>query len=149
VLSCSDDDDSPKVAAETYFEVSPEANVTLPVWVLSPSADETALVIVHGGPGVGAIGFFDPEQAVLKEIAKVHPTIIYDQRSAGGIIQGKPGTDISINKHVSDLKFVVDEVKKRYSNIKKVVLLGHSWGVQLSAKFAGCSCSFGRWIHFH
>lgn len=136
VLQACSDDDNTSNAPVSYFEFQPEATVRLPVWVQNPSATGTAIIIVHGGPGVGAIGIFDPEQTIVPKLADDNLVVLYDQRSAGGLILGSADQDLSIERHAADLKALVDEVKSRYKGIDKIVLVGHSWGVPLSVKFA-------------
>lgn len=106
------------------------------MWVHNTRAEGTAIIVVHGGPGVGAIGVFDPEQTIVPKLADTNMVVLYDQRTAGGLILGSANQDLSIERQAADLKAVVDEIKKRYKNISRVVLVGHSWGVPLSVKYA-------------
>jgi proline iminopeptidase len=82
------------------------------------------VVIVHGGPGLDMnylVENFVP-------LARTHRLIFYDQRGSG---RSTLTTNVTANQHVDDL----DALRRRL-RVRRLTLLGHSWGAGLTALYA-------------
>jgi proline iminopeptidase len=103
----------------------------MPVTVGGNLDSEKMLVVIHGGPGGSAIVYRDQytRDYVEKEFAMVY----WDQRFAGGTQGNTGGTHISAFRE--DLKKLIQLLKAKYGNNKKIYLFGHSWGGFLSPYF--------------
>lgn len=104
-------------------------------WVLSrgSSRKNPVLLILHGGPGAGAIGF---EREFGRELEKEFIVVNWDQRGAGktfGIFT--IGDELSPEAFLSDTEKVVRHLKEKF-HVQKIYLLGHSWGGYLGAIYA-------------
>lgn len=88
----------------------------------------TPIVIVHGGPGLDQ-SYLQPQ---MQELAKHFEVIFYDQRGSGKSLKTKINESY-INTH----QFVDDLERLRIGlGIKKMVLMGHSWGGFLAMYYA-------------
>ena len=85
------------------------------------------IIVLHGGPGLDHT-YLLPQ---LKELAKNHKLIFYDQRGSGKSSGAIDSESININNFVSDL-----EGLRKALEIKKMNLLGHSWGGLLAMYYA-------------
>src|SRR5687768_1442617 len=83
------------------------------------------LVFLHGGPGQNMYGV-GPD---LLPLAGSFVLIMYDQRGCGNSETGDTAI-LSADRHVEDL----EEIRK-YFSIKKMMLIGHSWGAMLAAMY--------------
>jgi proline iminopeptidase len=86
------------------------------------------IIVVHGGPGLDQ-GYLLPQ---MLELAKDHEVIFYDQRGSGRSLEA------SIDpKYISSNQFAKDlETLRLELDLKKVALIGHSWGGFLSMSYA-------------
>jgi proline iminopeptidase len=77
------------------------------------------IVVLHGGPG------FDHRQFLpyIWELAERHKVILFDQRGTGLSSGPIDATSISIESFIAD----IEGIRKAFG-IKKMNLLGHSWG---------------------
>ena len=85
------------------------------------------LVVLHGGPGntmFSILPDFEP-------LAKKHTVIYYDQRGNGRSDLVESSEQLAISKHIEDLEAV-----RQYFNLKKLTLLGNSWGGLLVSFYA-------------
>lgn len=98
---------------------------------LKPESD-IALVHLHGGPGE-AESFFAP---LFLPAFPSYNLIYFDQRGAGKTqIKSKtPIEEITMDNLIDDLHYLIDFVKREL-NIKKIVLVGHSFGTVLAHEF--------------
>src|SRR5215471_1921130 len=87
----------------------------------------TPLVVLHGGPDFD-MSYLLPELDSLSD--KFH-LIYYDQRGRGRSADGVKPDDVTLESEVADL----DQVREHF-HLKKVVLLGHSWGTVLALEYA-------------
>ena len=85
------------------------------------------VVVVHGGPGLDQ-GYLSPD---LEPLAESRTLIFYDQRGAGRSTLVSNATSLHLEAHIADLEAV-----RRHFGIEHVVLLGHSWGALLAARYA-------------
>jgi proline iminopeptidase len=86
------------------------------------------IIVVHGGPGLDQ-GYLLPQ---MLEFAKDHEVIFYDQRGSGRSLES------SIDpKYISSDQFTKDlETLRLKLGLKKVAIIGHSWGGFLSMSYA-------------
>jgi len=82
------------------------------------------IIVVHGGPG----GDYEYLKA-LKDLAKNHRVIFYDQRGNG--LSPRVDTGLTIEKNLADLHAIV----QYFSSEGQVKLIGHSWGGMLVAGY--------------
>jgi len=86
------------------------------------------IIIVHGGPCAG-MSYLLPQ---MKELAKNHQIIFYDQRGCG-----KSCASIINEKTVTIEQFVQDlEDFRKKLHLEKFTLMGHSFGALLSMNYA-------------
>jgi proline iminopeptidase len=86
------------------------------------------IIVVHGGPGLDQ-GYLLPQ---MLELAKDHEVIFYDQRGSGRSLEASIDTEcINSNQFAKDLETLRLEL-----DLKKVALIGHSWGGFLSMSYA-------------
>jgi proline iminopeptidase len=88
------------------------------------------VLCLHGGPGLDSSYFF-PETARfgpgLRELAREHRVIAYDQRGCGG--SGVPEVDqpLALSRHVDDIEAV-----RRALGLERPAILAHSFGTVLA-----------------
>ena len=85
------------------------------------------LVVVHGGPG-NTMNSILPD---LEPLSKDHIVIYYDQRGNGRSDLVRDGKALEISRHIDDLEAI-----RHHFHIKKLTLLGNSWGGLLAGYYA-------------
>lgn len=86
------------------------------------------IIVVHGGPGLDQ-SYLLPQ---MLELAKDHQVVFYDQRGSGKSLEATLDA-----RHVNLSQFAEDLEKIRQKFVfKKVTLIGHSWGGQVSMSYA-------------
>ncbi|MEZ4950518.1 MAG: alpha/beta hydrolase [Saprospiraceae bacterium] len=127
MLQCSNDEG----IVEQFFLKNNEA--VMPVLVKGNTASKVFIILLHGGPGDGAIrsysdpGFFDA-------LEERYAVVYWDQRCAG-LSQGNcDPSGLSVSAYVNDLEKLVTLVKSHY-DIESLFLLGHSWGGTLGLAY--------------
>jgi pimeloyl-ACP methyl ester carboxylesterase len=127
MMHCSKEDG----IVEQFFLKNDEA--VMPVLVKGNTASKVFIILLHGGPGDGAIrsysdpGFFD----VLEER---YAMVYWDQRCAG-LSQGNCNPEgLDVAAYVNDLEKLVRLVNSKY-DIESLFLLGHSWGGTLGLSY--------------
>lgn len=85
------------------------------------------VVVIHGGPGLDH-SYLLPQ---MRELAKDHKLIFYDQRACGRSSIKVPPATISIGGFVEDLHGL-----RQALELEKVHLLAHSWGGLLAMNYA-------------
>lgn len=86
------------------------------------------VIVVHGGPGLDQ-SYLLPQ---MLELAKDHEVIFYDQRGSGRSLEATLDP-----KYISSDQFAKDlETLRLELGLKKVALIGHSWGGFLSMSYA-------------
>ena len=88
---------------------------------------QKTLVVVHGGPG-GSLESVRPD---FGRLAKGRTVIYYDQRGNGRSDLVDDEAKLAVPKHIADLDAV-----RRHFKLKKLTLLGNSWGGFLIAAYA-------------
>jgi proline iminopeptidase len=85
------------------------------------------VVVLHGGPGFDK-SYLAPD---LEPLGKSYVVIFYDQRGSGKSTLVTDSAIINIDAHIADLEAV-----RQHFSIRKLSLIGHSWGALLAARFA-------------
>ena len=100
-----------------------------PVVIYGASDASTLILFQHGGPGLPEL---DPLPASLRELAQDHLVASWAQRSTP-LASGRSATERNtISQHIDDMHLVLGALKARYPQVRRVVLMGHSWGVSLT-----------------
>ena len=95
------------------------------VRVVGAGAD--TVIAIHGGPGVdleSIAGDFAP-------LAAQHTVIFYDQRGGGKSQIVADPAQLTLDRHLADLEAV-----RAHFGIRKMTLVGHSWGGLLAVLYA-------------
>ena len=111
-----------------YFE---NRGATMPVYLEGNISSNKILIMIHGGPGDGALYFNTPEAT---EIAEREFAIAYWDQRAAGISQGNT-MSVNLIDYTDDLKKLILLLRSRYGNSKEIYLLGHSWGGLIAPLF--------------
>ncbi|HMQ06634.1 MAG TPA: alpha/beta hydrolase [Saprospiraceae bacterium] len=103
----------------------------MPVTVSGNTASGKMILIIHGGPGGGALVYKD---SYMDEIVERDFAVVYwDQRYAGGS-QGNGGPS-HISNFRRDIMKLIHLLKSKYGSQQKIYLFGHSWGGFLAPYF--------------
>lgn len=98
------------------------------IYIRGENKEKPILLMLHGGPGTGQIGFIRKFQTELEEKFVV---VQWDQRGAGLSYSKKvPLETMKIDQFVQDTIEVTNYILNRL-NRKQVYLVGHSWGTIL------------------
>ena len=128
-----------------YFHLDNDG-ARMPIWVTGNFDSDVILITVHGGPGDSGMGFHVSKG--FRNLEKDYMLAYWDQRFSG-MAQGH--TDLSTmnpDQFIEDTEKVVQLIKQKYPD-KKLFMLGHSWGGQLSAGYLGRdnhASNFKGWI---
>lgn len=85
------------------------------------------LVVIHGGPGFTMDYFLDD----LAPLSNNHTLLFYDQRGTGRSTLVSDSISLSASRFVQDLEAI-----RRHFGMKRLSLLGHSWGSAVAALYA-------------
>ncbi len=85
------------------------------------------IILVNGGPGLS----HDYLLPYLAKLAETNLVIFYDQRGCGLSMDEINSDSIQIETFVEDLEAIRSEL-----GLKKITILGHSWGGFLAMKYA-------------
>ncbi len=85
------------------------------------------LIIVHGGPGLSQEYLINE----LSPLTKNHFVIFYDPRNSGKSTAKEDLSDLTLEVSSEDIEAI-----RKFYGLKKVSLLGHSWGALVAAKYA-------------
>lgn len=100
----------------------------MPIWVEGNPANNTMIIILHGGPGGNALVYNDLLKVMSDGLEENYLLAYWDQRSSGNARGNYDKEAVSLNQMREDLDLVVDLMKDQYGAGLKVFLLGHSWG---------------------
>ena len=136
---------SPYYTDGDFFYLSHEG-AKLPVWVKGNVESDVILILVHGGPGDSGISF--NITTGFKLLEDDYLVAYWDQRFSG-LEQGNSDPDrMNPDDFIEDTEKLVQLIQDRYPG-KKLFMMGHSWGGQLSAGYLGRDnhfTSFKGWI---
>jgi pimeloyl-ACP methyl ester carboxylesterase len=120
-------------SAGDFFHLS-HKGAKMPVWVKGNFNSDVMIVTVHGGPGDSgmehhiALGF--------KYLEEDYLMVYWDQRYSG-MTQGRYDQETQTpDQFIEDTEKIVQLLQARYPD-KKLFMMGHSWGGQLSAGYLG------------
>ena len=86
------------------------------------------MVVLHGGPGLDQ-SYLLPQ---MMELAKNHEVIFYDQRGSGRSVDAlSNASTLNIDQFTKDLEALRAKFK-----LKKMILVGHSWGGLLAMNYS-------------
>lgn len=88
---------------------------------------KNVIVVLHGGPGSNMNAVW----LDLEPLAKKHTVLMYDQRGGGRSEIIKDPAKLKYSDHVRDL-----EALRKQFGLKRMVLVGESWGAGLAALYA-------------
>tara|TARA_B100000963_G_C22608193_1_gene663604 strand:- start:814 stop:1845 length:1032 start_codon:yes stop_codon:yes gene_type:complete len=104
----------------------------MPVHIHGNLTNSVVLLIVHGGPGGSGLDYRSGKYTVPLE--NKYAVAYWDQRGQGMSHGRYTNAELTVDKMVSDLDAVIRVLKNKY-NDAKIVVLGHSWGGTLTAKY--------------
>jgi len=116
-----------------FFHLS-HKGANMPVWVKGNFNSDVMIVTVHGGPGDS--GMEHHIARGFKYLEEDYLMVYWDQRYSG-MTQGRydPETQTP-DQFIEDTEKIVQLIQARYPD-KKLFMMGHSWGGQLSAGYLG------------
>lgn len=85
------------------------------------------VLVLHGGPGLDH-GYLAPD---LEPLAASHRLVFYDQRGGGRSTIVSDAPLLGLDAHIEDLDAV-----RRHVAADGAIVLGHSWGAALAARYA-------------
>lgn len=116
-----------------FFHLS-HKGAKMPIWVKGNFFSDVMIITVHGGPGDS--GMAHAIETGFQYLEDEYLMVYYDQRYAG-MTQGNPDPKtVNPDQYIEDLEKVVQLIKSKYPG-KKLFMIGHSWGGQLSAGYLG------------
>jgi len=128
-----------------FFHLSHEG-AKMPVWVNGNFNSDVILITVHGGPGDAGMGFRTARG--FQKLEQDYMIAYWDQRFSG-MTQGHYDlSTMNPDQFIEDTDRIVKLIQDRYPG-KKLFMLGHSWGGQLSAGYLGRdnhASNFKGWI---
>ena len=107
------------------FVAVPGGKVHYRVMRSGQSATKPPLLLLHGGPGGRSCTF-----SVLSDLAKERPVVMYDQLGSGRSERPSDTTLWRTDRFVDELAAVREAL-----GLRRVHLLGHSWGGALAAEY--------------
>ncbi|MDF1673034.1 MAG: alpha/beta fold hydrolase [Vicingaceae bacterium] len=120
-IIASDNEESPIETSQETFEINGVNHFIEKIGSGDP------IIVLHGGPGIN----HDYLLPHFKTLAKNYQIIFYDQRACGKTDFPSDTSSINIETYVEDL-----EALRNHLKIKKIKLLGHSWGALLALKYS-------------
>lgn len=130
LLACKKQQDLSRLNETIYVR---SEGSDMPVHMHGNLKSSVILLMVHGGPGGNGLDYRSGMYTVPLE--ENFAVAYWDQRGQG-MSHGKfKESDITIAQMTDDLDAVIKVLKVKYGAWNKVVLLGHSWGGMLTAKY--------------
>ena len=118
----------------------------LPVWVKGNMESDVMLIFVHGGPGDSGLTFTITSGFNMLE--EDYMIVYWDQRFSGMDQGNSDFADMHPDVFIEDTEKLVQLIQNKYPG-KKLFMMGHSWGGQLSAGYLGRdnhASAFHGWI---
>ena len=119
--------------AGDFFHLS-HKGAKMPIWVKGNFSSDVILITVHGGPGDSGM-----EQHLakgFKYLEEDYIMVYWDQRFSGMAQGERDESTMNPDQYIEDTEKVVQLIQHKYPG-KKLFMLGHSWGGQLSAGYLG------------
>lgn len=109
---------------ETFYIRSGGAD--MPVFMRGNGLSKTIVILLHGGPGDGSLGY--SEKIYAQQLHEKYAFAYWDQRQQGNAHGHLSPEDVSLEIIVEDLHLLVQSLKARYGEENRIFLMGHSWG---------------------
>jgi len=116
---------------ETFFLRNGDAD--MPVFVRGNGQSNVFILLLHGGPGDGALKYRNHTYSNLLE--KEYAVVYWDQRHQGSSHGHLNDEDITIDNMVEDTYKLIKTLKARYGEDISLFLMGHSWGGMLGTSY--------------
>lgn len=116
-----------------FFHVE-NAGAKMPVWVKGNFDSDVILIAVHGGPGDAGMGFTLSKG--FSALEEDYLLVYWDQRYSGMTQGHYDKKTLNPDQFIDDTDKIVKTVQAQYPG-KKLFMIGHSWGGQLSAGYLG------------
>ncbi len=105
----------------------------MPVYIRGNIASKVMILVVHGGPGGNGLEYRSGRY--VEALEDKYAMAYWDQRGQGMSHGQYAASHVNIEQMVDDLDAVVKVMKAKYGEDLSIVLLGHSWGGTLTAKY--------------
>lgn len=127
-------DGKPIAGSIAMMQRLPLGGVPQSVLIRGRSADAPILIWLHGGPGMDATGMWRRNNAVLEE----HFLVVYwVQRGTGrSWSRDIPPESMRLSRFVADLDELIERLRQRFGQDRRIVLVGHSWGTSVGIAYA-------------
>jgi len=130
--NCSKDDFANNKVLDDRFFVQADG-FSMPVWVQGNLASGKIILIVHGGPGQWATGFFNDRYA--DNCIEPYCAVAYWDQRASGLTQSNSTGKLKIEDYVKDIMRVVRVLHHNYGDSTQIYILSHSWGGLITPAF--------------
>jgi pimeloyl-ACP methyl ester carboxylesterase len=133
-----------QTAGDYFYLTNKGAN--MPIWVKGNFESDVIIITVHGGPGDSGM-----EQHLAKGFKYLEDDylmVYWDQRNSGMSKGRTEEKSMHPDQFIDDTDKVVQLIQDKYPG-KKLFMIGHSWGGQLSAGYLGRDnnyTNFKGWI---
>lgn len=129
-----------------FFHLS-HKGAKMPVWVKGNFSSDVIIITVHGGPGDS--GMEQPLAQGFKYLEEDYLMVHWDQRFSGMTQGERDDKTMNPDQYIEDTEKIVQLIQSKYPG-KKLFMIGHSWGGQLSAGYLGRDnhhVDFKGWIN--
>ncbi|MCP4297216.1 MAG: alpha/beta fold hydrolase, partial [Proteobacteria bacterium] len=126
LVSCTTQDD--ENCDEVFFIEN--KNAKMPVNVRGNRESDTYILMIHGGPGMGAFSLLEG----CKQLENSYRCIYWDQRGAGSSLGNPSKETFTLEQHVEDMELLVQTIRAKYS-VGSLFIMAHSWGGALATSF--------------
>lgn len=130
MISCNKDEDLVNVDEVIWVRSN---GADMPVHVHGTLENSTIILIVHGGPGGNGLEYRSGKYTEPLEAR--YAMAYWDQRGQGMSHGHYSDGDVTVSQMADDLDAVIKVLKAKYGANNKLVVLGHSWGGTLTAKY--------------
>lgn len=123
-FSCSKEDINLNELDETFFVR--HKNADMPAHVHGNGSEKVFLIVLHGGPGSGVLGY--RVNSIRTEIERNNAVVYFDQRGSGSSQGNYAEDDVSIDLMAEDVLALAKTIRAKFGDDSKLFLMGHSWG---------------------
>jgi pimeloyl-ACP methyl ester carboxylesterase len=121
IIACSEPESA--TFERFYFRTD---NADLAIEINGNFESNTFIVLLHGGPGDGGLGY---NMGTYSEILEENYAVVYlDQRGQGASKGNYKESTVTLQSFSDNIYNVTRLLKARYDTTINVFLLGHSWG---------------------
>ncbi len=133
---CKKDEPQPSQSSRELFWVTSKGS-QMPVLMTGNKESASIVLFIHGGPGSSSIevaGIYSGNSPA--NLTDNFLLASWDQRYAGYSINPDPidWSTVNVEQYAEDCAMVTDQLKIRFPG-KKIIVVGHSWGGAVLAKF--------------